>query len=55
MKPERIKKHTDRQGRKRLTAEERRAQLLTTAIELFSQHGFEGTTTKAIAYISSMF
>ena len=33
----------------RLTAEERRAQILETAIELFGRHGFKGATTKALA------
>jgi TetR/AcrR family transcriptional regulator len=35
--------------RKRLKAEERRSQLLRIAKELFSEGGFENTTTKAIA------
>lgn len=35
--------------KKRFSAEERRKQLLQIAVELFSQRGFEGTTTKAIA------
>ena len=35
--------------RKRLKAEERRSQLLRIAKELFSERGFENTTTKAIA------
>jgi TetR/AcrR family transcriptional regulator len=35
--------------RKRLKAEERRSQLLRIAKELFSECGFENTTTKAIA------
>ena len=34
---------------KRLKAEERRTQLLGIAKELFSEHGFENTTAKAIA------
>ena len=34
---------------KRLKAEERRIQLLRIAKELFSEHGFENTTAKAIA------
>lgn len=33
----------------RLHAEERRRQLLETALDLFSKRGFEGTTTKEIA------
>jgi TetR/AcrR family transcriptional regulator len=36
-------------ARKRFPAEERRHQLIRFALELFSQRGFEGTTTKAIA------
>jgi len=36
-------------ARKRFPAEKRRAQLLEIAVGLFSQRGFEGTTTKAIA------
>jgi TetR/AcrR family transcriptional regulator len=35
--------------RKRFSAEERRNQLLDIALELFSERGFEGTTTKSIA------
>ena len=35
--------------RKRFTAEERRSQLLAIAKGLFSEYGFENTTTKAIA------
>jgi TetR/AcrR family transcriptional regulator len=35
--------------RKRLNAEERRSQLLGIAKKLFSEYGFENTTTKAIA------
>ena len=35
--------------RKRLKAEERRSQLLWIAKKLFSEYGFENTTTKAIA------
>jgi TetR/AcrR family transcriptional regulator len=35
--------------RRRFSAEERRNQLIRIALELFSQRGFEGTTTKAIA------
>ncbi len=33
----------------RMTGEERRAQILQTAIKLFSENGFRGTTTKKIA------
>lgn len=40
---------TDRTARKRFSGEERRSQLLRTAVGLFSQRGFEGTTTKSIA------
>jgi TetR/AcrR family transcriptional regulator len=36
-------------ARKRFSAEARHKQLLQIAVELFSQRGFEGTTTKAIA------
>ena len=36
-------------GRKRLTAAERRAQLIDVAISIFGQRGFRGATTKAIA------
>jgi TetR/AcrR family transcriptional regulator len=36
-------------ARKRFSAEARHEQLLQIAVELFSQRGFEGTTTKAIA------
>ena len=36
-------------GRKRLTAAERRAQLIEVAISVFGQRGFRGATTKAIA------
>lgn len=47
-----VKKDRDnnsRQARKRFSGEERRNQLLRIAVGLFSQRGFEGTTTKAIA------
>jgi TetR/AcrR family transcriptional regulator len=37
------------QTRKRFSSEERRNQLLRIAVGLFSQRGFQGTTTKAIA------
>ncbi|MBK9173828.1 MAG: TetR/AcrR family transcriptional regulator [Chloracidobacterium sp.] len=37
----------DRGGR--MSGDERREQILTTAVELFSRHGFSGTTTKQIA------
>ena len=36
-------------ARKRFSAEERRNQLLRIATGLFSDHGFENTTTKSIA------
>ncbi len=36
-------------GRKRLTAAERRAQLIEVAISIFGRRGFRGATTKAIA------
>jgi TetR/AcrR family transcriptional regulator len=39
----------EKRRRKRFSAEERRNQLLRIAVELFSERGFEGTTTKAIA------
>jgi len=50
-----MKTHTVHSGsthatlRKRLNAEERRSQLLKIAKKLFSEYGFENTTTKAIA------
>jgi TetR/AcrR family transcriptional regulator len=43
---QRVQKSSTRQ---RFPAEKRRAQLLQIAVGLFSQRGFEGTTTKAIA------
>jgi AcrR family transcriptional regulator len=36
-------------GRKRMTADERRGQLIDSAITQFGRHGFSGTTTKALA------
>ena len=36
-------------GRKRLTAAERKAQLIEVAISIFGRRGFRGATTKAIA------
>lgn len=36
-------------GGGRMAADERRSQLLKTAVRLFSQHGFRGTTTREIA------
>jgi len=41
-------------GRKRLTGEERRAQIIEAAITLFGRHGFSGTTTKALAEASGV-
>jgi TetR/AcrR family transcriptional regulator len=43
------KKNSKTKARRRFSAEERRNQLIRIALELFSQRGFEGTTTKAIA------
>jgi AcrR family transcriptional regulator len=40
---------TGRPARKRFSSEERRDQLIRIAVRLFSQRGFEGTTTKSIA------
>lgn len=37
----------DRAGR--MSGDERREQIIATAVELFSKHGFSGTTTKKIA------
>lgn len=36
-------------GTGRMSGDERRSQILSVAIQLFSQHGFSGTTTKEIA------
>ena len=36
-------------GAGRMTGDERRGQILTTAVNLFSRNGFRGTTTKEIA------
>jgi TetR/AcrR family transcriptional regulator len=44
-----IQPQPEQPARKRFPAEKRRAQLLRIAVELFSERGFEGTTTKAIA------
>jgi len=44
-----IQAQAEQPVRKRFPADKRRAQLLRIAVELFSQRGFEGTTTKAIA------
>jgi TetR/AcrR family transcriptional regulator len=41
--------NTDTAGSKRLPANDRRRQLLETALDLFSQKGYQGTTTKEIA------
>lgn len=38
----------------RMTGDERREQILATAVELFSQRGFSGTTTKQIALASGV-
>ena len=38
----------------RMSGDERRDQILHTAVELFSQHGFKGTTTKEIARASGV-
>jgi len=38
----------------RMSGDERRDQILHTAMELFSRHGFSGTTTKMIAEASSV-
>jgi AcrR family transcriptional regulator len=42
------------QPRVRLSAEDRRSQIVRTAIELFSRKGFDGTTTKEIALASGV-
>jgi AcrR family transcriptional regulator len=39
----------EKNGRRRLSAEDRHKQLLSVAVAVFSKHGFEATTTKAIA------
>jgi Transcriptional regulator len=42
--------HTPRTGRgTRLTGEERRSKIIEVSISLFSRHGYNGTTTKALA------
>ncbi len=38
----------------RMTGDERREQILQTAVDLFSHHGFKGTTTKEIARASGV-
>lgn len=38
----------------RMSGDERREQILRAAVELFSQHGFKGTTTKQIAAASGV-
>ena len=40
---------SERSGAGRMSAEDRRNQIIVTAAELFSQKGFRGTTTKEIA------
>jgi TetR/AcrR family transcriptional regulator len=49
MKTARISTKTKNSKRMRLSSKERRNQLLRIAVKLFSQRGFEGTTTKSIA------
>lgn len=49
METKKARKETTPPARKRFSGEERRNQLLRTAVGLFSQRGFEGTTTKSIA------
>ncbi len=49
METKKARKETAPPARKRFSGEERRNQLLRTAVGLFSQRGFEGTTTKSIA------
>jgi len=38
----------------RMTGDARREQILQAAVDLFSQHGFKGTTTKEIARVSGV-
>ena len=38
----------------RMTGDARREQILQTAVELFSQRGFKGTTTKEIARVAGV-
>ena len=40
---------TVRSARTRMSGQQRREQLIDSAIALFGQHGFKGTTTKALA------
>ncbi len=47
-------KSTKRTTKKRLTAVERRAQIVETASTLFSKKGFKGTTTREIAKAASV-
>ena len=49
MKPKRRDRDAKRSTRKRFSSEERRNQLIRIAIRLFSQRGFEATTTRSIA------
>ncbi len=49
METTKARRKSGRFVRKRLSSEERRDQLLRIALKLFSQRGFEGTTTKSIA------
>jgi TetR/AcrR family transcriptional regulator len=49
MDTEKIRRNAGRPTRRRFSSKERRSQLLHIAVGLFSQRGFEGTTTKAIA------
>jgi TetR/AcrR family transcriptional regulator len=49
METQEVQTEVQRAPRKRFPAERRRAQLIEIAVGLFSQRGFEGTTTKAIA------
>ncbi|MBL8189133.1 MAG: TetR/AcrR family transcriptional regulator [Acidobacteria bacterium] len=44
-----LEEKTDAKAPARMTAEDRRQQILEVAMELFSQRGFRGTTTKEIA------
>src|ERR1051325_8274222 len=41
-------------GSGRMAGEERRSQILTVAVSLFSQRGFRGTTTKEIAHAAGV-
>ena len=44
-----VTQETRLSGRKRMSGEDRRSQIIEVAAELFSQNGFKGTTTKQIA------